>query len=41
MVKWKEERVISENIETVWRLFSDKNVKRLFAESGRTHSAGK
>lgn len=29
MVKWKEERVIPENIETVWRLFSDKNVKRL------------
>lgn len=29
MVKWKEERVIPENIETVWRLFSDNNVKRL------------
>jgi len=29
MVKWKEERVIPANIETVWNLFSDKNIKRL------------
>ncbi|MGK7377512.1 SRPBCC family protein [Planococcus sp. 1R117A] len=29
MVKWKEQRVIPANIETVWNLFSDKNIKRL------------
>lgn len=29
MVKWKEERVIPANIETVWNLFSDRNIKRL------------
>ena len=29
MVKWKEEKVIPVNIEKVWSLFSDKNVKKL------------
>ena len=29
MVKWKEEKLIPVNIEKVWSLFSDKNVKKL------------
>lgn len=29
MVKWKEEKIIHVNIEKVWRLFSDKNIKRI------------
>lgn len=29
MVKWKEERIIPANIEKVWSLFLDENVKRL------------
>ncbi|AYA76234.1 SRPBCC family protein [Bacillus sp. Y1] len=29
MIQWKEEKVIPANIETVWSLFSDKNIKRI------------
>lgn len=29
MVKWKEEMTINANIEKVWRLFQDENIKRL------------
>lgn len=29
MIHWKEEKVIPANIETVWNLFSDKNIKRI------------
>lgn len=29
MVKWKEEKVIPVNIEKIWSLFADKNVKKL------------
>lgn len=29
MILWKEEKVIPANIETVWSLFSDKNIKRI------------
>lgn len=27
MIKWKEESMIEANIEIVWSLFSDKNIK--------------
>lgn len=29
MIQWKEEKVIPTNIEKVWNLFSDKNIKRI------------
>lgn len=29
MIQWKEEKMIPANIETVWSLFSDKNIKRI------------
>jgi hypothetical protein len=29
VIQWKEEKVIPANIETVWSLFSDKNIKRI------------
>ncbi|MCM3601297.1 SRPBCC family protein [Robertmurraya korlensis] len=29
MIQWKEEAVITANIETVWSLFSDKNIKKI------------
>jgi hypothetical protein len=29
VILWKEEKVIPANIETVWSLFSDKNIKRI------------
>ncbi|WJE14236.1 SRPBCC family protein [Halobacillus sp. ACCC02827] len=29
MIKWKEERKLQENIEDVWVLFSDENIKRI------------
>lgn len=29
MVKWKEEMVIDENIEKVWALFQDRNIKTI------------
>jgi hypothetical protein len=30
MVKWREEAVIDADIETVWRLFLDRNMKKIF-----------
>ncbi|HWO97406.1 MAG TPA: SRPBCC family protein [Bacillus sp. (in: firmicutes)] len=29
MIQWKEEIIIETNIENVWRLFLDKNIKRI------------
>jgi len=29
MIEWKEETIIEANIEKVWELFSDKNIKRI------------
>lgn len=29
MIEWKEETIIEANIERVWDLFSDKNIKRI------------
>ncbi|MBM7553591.1 SRPBCC family protein [Thalassobacillus pellis] len=29
MITWKEEKVIDYDIETIWELFSDKNIKRI------------
>lgn len=29
MIEWKEETIIEANIEKVWDLFSDKNIKRI------------
>lgn len=29
MIQWKEERIIESNIENVWSLFFDKNIKKI------------
>lgn len=29
MIQWKEETIIQANIETVWSLFSDENIRRI------------
>lgn len=29
MIEWKEETIIERDIETVWSLFSDKNIKKI------------
>lgn len=29
MIQWKEEMIIEKNIENVWRLFLDENIKRI------------
>ncbi|MFT4415514.1 SRPBCC family protein [Fredinandcohnia humi] len=29
MIQWKEETIIESNIENVWSLFSDRNIKRI------------
>ncbi|KMM39335.1 SRPBCC family protein [Guptibacillus hwajinpoensis] len=37
MIKWKEEIIIEANIEKVWSLFSDENIKRIMPKVEEHH----